>query len=164
VFGIAIFGSYYQNVLATQLAGLNLSIPASALAQDFTLVKKLPAGTQVEVQQAFVNALDKMRILIVPFAGVAFFISLFIEHHELRRRPSIKAQQPDAVVVVEPKTGEEMENSSSEKEESTEQEYAHEENEVPEKKDDSPMALDSHTTAEPAVDDKTGTVATSAAQ
>ncbi|CAO3670746.1 unnamed protein product [Umbelopsis ramanniana] len=163
VFGIAIFGSYYQNVLATQLAGLNLSIPASALAQDFTLVKTLPAATRVEVQEAFVYALDKMRILIIPFAGVAFFISLFIEHHELRRRPSIKAQQPDAVVVVEPKAEDEVENSSSEKEESTEQEYAHDANEASDKKDDTPMALDSHTTAEPPVDDKTGTAATSAA-
>lgn len=163
MFGIAIFGSYYQNVLATQLAGLNLSIPASALAQDFTLVKTLPAATRVEVQEAFVYALDKMRILIVPFAGVAFFISLFIEHHELRRRPSIKAQQPDAVVVIEPKAEDEVENSSSEKEEATEQEYTNDENEASDKKDDTSMALDSHTTAEPPVDDKTGTAATSAA-
>lgn len=163
MFGIAIFGSYYQNVLATQLASLNLSIPASALAQDFTLVKNLPAATRVEVQEAFVYALDKMRILIIPFAGAAFFISLFIEHHELRRRPSIKAQQPDAVVVIDPKAEGEMENSSFEKEESTEEEYAQGESEASEKKDVTPKALDSHTIAEPSVDDKTGTVATSAA-
>jgi hypothetical protein len=153
VFGIAIFGSYYQNVLATQLATLNLDISATALAQDFSLVKNLPAATRIEVQEAFVYALDKMRILIVPFAGVAFFISLFIEHHELRRRPSVKAQQPESVVVIESNAEGEVENPASEKGESTEQEYARDdENEASEEKHTTPMALYSDATA--SVDDK----------
>jgi hypothetical protein len=138
VFGIAIFGTYYENVLAQQLKGLNLPIAATALAQDFTLIKQLPSSLQLEVQEAFVYSLDKMRILIVPFAGIAFFISLLIEHHELRRRPGAKApgakgSQPDAVVTVEAKPEGEEKTPTSEKGEFTEQEYTSLEGDIPAK-------------------------------
>lgn len=93
VFGIAIFGTVYQNALVTQLESLDLTISAAALAQNFELVKTLPDDTRILVQDAFVSSLDKMRILIVPFAGIAFFVSLFIEHNELRKRPTAKKEE-----------------------------------------------------------------------
>lgn len=65
------------------------------MAQNFSLVKTLPEASQLQVQNAFVFALDRMRLLIIPFAGVGFFVSLLIEHHELRKRPSaIKKEEP----------------------------------------------------------------------
>lgn len=94
MFGIAIFGTIYQNDLINQLRSMNLSIPADALAQNFELVKSLPEPLRLQVQEAFVNALNKMRIAIIPFAGVGLFASLFIEHFELRKGPTANKNGP----------------------------------------------------------------------
>ncbi|KAG2176965.1 hypothetical protein INT43_007619 [Umbelopsis isabellina] len=93
-FGIAIFGTIYQNHLINQLHSMNLMIPPEVLAQNFELVKSLPEPLRLQVQEAFVTALDKMRIAIIPFAGIGLFASLFIEHFELRKGPTANMNTP----------------------------------------------------------------------
>jgi hypothetical protein len=101
VFGIAIFGTIYQNDLINQLYSMNLTVPATVIAQNFEIVKTLPEPARQQVQEAFVTSLDKMRLVIIPFAGVSFIASLFIEHFELRKRPGGQKAPPPAAANVE---------------------------------------------------------------
>lgn len=79
---------------------MNLTIPAEVLAQNFELVKSLPEPVKLRVQEAFVTALDKMRIAIIPFAGVGLFASLFIEHFELRKGPAANKSNPPIIETI----------------------------------------------------------------
>ncbi|KAG2176966.1 hypothetical protein INT43_007620, partial [Umbelopsis isabellina] len=101
VFGIAIFGTIYQNDLISQLNSMTLNMPAQVIAQNFEIVKTLPEPLRLQVQLAYVTSLDKMRLVIIPFAGVAFIASLFIEHFELRKKAGGQKDTPAAAADVE---------------------------------------------------------------
>lgn len=100
VFGIAIFGTIYQNDLINQLNSMTLPMPALVVAQNFEIVKTLPEPLQRQVQLAYVTSLDKMRLVIIPFAGVALIASLFIEHFELRKRAGGQKDIPPATAAT----------------------------------------------------------------
>ncbi|KAI8584708.1 hypothetical protein K450DRAFT_217629 [Umbelopsis ramanniana AG] len=87
-FGIAIFGTVFNNTLATDLSTLTLPFSIEIAEHSFALVKDLPEPLQSQVKDAYCGALSKMFLLIVPFGGVAFIASLFVQHFKLHRAPA----------------------------------------------------------------------------
>lgn len=86
-FGIASFGTMFNNTLSTQLSKLALNFPIEVAEHSFEFVKALPEPLKSSVINAYCIALDRMFLLIIPFAAVAFLSSLFVQHFKLRRGP-----------------------------------------------------------------------------
>ncbi|OZJ05907.1 hypothetical protein BZG36_01177 [Bifiguratus adelaidae] len=90
VFGIAISASVFNNSLSTNLANvleqLHINIPITVAQQDFEFVKSIADPVaKYAVQTAYVDALDLVYTLVIPFGGMAFIASLFIQHFNLQK-------------------------------------------------------------------------------
>ncbi|GAB5585346.1 hypothetical protein Unana1_00246 [Umbelopsis nana] len=93
-FGIAIFGTVFNNTLATELGKLTLPFSIQVAEHSFELVKNLPEPLQSQVKDAYCVALDRMFLLILPFGAVALISSLFVQHFKLHR--TLQPPQPNA--------------------------------------------------------------------
>jgi hypothetical protein len=87
-FGIAVFGTVFNNVLAEKLSTLTLPFSVQVAEHSFTLVQQLPEPLQTQVKDAYCAALDRLYLLILPFGAVAFIASLFIQHFDLLGGPA----------------------------------------------------------------------------
>ncbi|MGO9082219.1 MAG: MFS transporter [Streptosporangiaceae bacterium] len=91
-FGVAIFGSIFSSRLAVELAaalaGVKASLPAGfspASAQSSPdLLRKLPAPVRSAVHIAYAHSLDRVFLVAVPIAVVAFILSWFLRELPLR--------------------------------------------------------------------------------
>ncbi|KAH8553551.1 transmembrane efflux protein [Umbelopsis sp. PMI_123] len=92
-FGIAIFGTVFNNTLSEHLSGLDLPFSIQVAEHSFALVKDLPEPLQSQVKDAYCAALDRMFLLILPFGAVALISSLFIQHFKLHR--TLPGQAPE---------------------------------------------------------------------
>ncbi|KAM3581173.1 hypothetical protein VKS41_006611 [Umbelopsis sp. WA50703] len=93
-FGIASFGTMFNNTLSAQLSKLTLTFPIAVAEHSFEFVKALPEPLKSQVINAYCFALDRMFLLIIPFAAVAFLSSLFVQHFKLRRGPPAPPAPP----------------------------------------------------------------------
>lgn len=91
-FGIAVFGTVFNNVLAENLSTLTLPFSVEVAEHSFALVQDLPEPLQTQVKNAYCAALDRLFFLILPFGAVAFLASLFIQHFDLQGQPQVPAQ------------------------------------------------------------------------
>ncbi|CAO3689921.1 unnamed protein product [Umbelopsis ramanniana] len=91
-FGIAVFGTVFNNILAEKLSVLTLPFSVEVAEHSFALVQSLPEPLQTQVKDAYCAALDRLFFLILPFGAVAFLASLFIQHFDLQGRPQAPPQ------------------------------------------------------------------------
>jgi len=103
-FGIAIFGTVFNNTLATNLSTLTLPFSIEIAEHSFALVQTLPEPLQSHVKDAYCGALSKMFLLIVPFGGVAFLSALFVSPIKLEKSllPGGKPEEVPAVPAPAP--------------------------------------------------------------
>jgi EmrB/QacA subfamily drug resistance transporter len=92
-FGVAIFGTIFSSRLASELAAVlaaaHARIPAGFSTADAEsnpkLLAKLPAALHAAVLHAYSLAIDRVFLLAVPVAVVAFAISWFLRELPLRQ-------------------------------------------------------------------------------
>ncbi|RUP46018.1 hypothetical protein BC936DRAFT_147448 [Jimgerdemannia flammicorona] len=88
VFGIAIAGSIFNNALATNVVDIVKPLTPAVLeaVKSQGLIRELPEDVKMLVIKAYVKSLDTAFIVAVPFLGIAFLASLFIEFKPLMKR------------------------------------------------------------------------------
>ena len=98
-FGTAVFGAIFANVLAgnlvDQLRPLGITtIPGGAAGQidNPTLIAKLPAEVHHAVSVAIADTIDKVFLIGVPIAFLAFCLSWLLPEIELRK--SVRTAEP----------------------------------------------------------------------
>ncbi|KAF9902664.1 hypothetical protein EC991_004721 [Linnemannia zychae] len=86
VFGVAISGTVFNNAVKKNLAPLILANPAvMKVVRDSYEAAKFDDETKALIFHAFMDALKKSFTVCIPFMGLAFLFSLFIQHNKLRK-------------------------------------------------------------------------------
>jgi DNA-binding MarR family transcriptional regulator len=89
-FGVSVFGAIFTNQLSSKLTAalhgrsLPAGFSASSLEADTTALKRLPAGLQHIILQAYSDALHPVFLTAVPIAVIAFALSWFMREVPLR--------------------------------------------------------------------------------
>src|SRR5581483_6559000 len=83
VFGVAIVGTIFSNVLTENLGKIAIAPEfVEAVKQSATLVKELPLEIRGPVITAYVNALRSGFIADIPIAILCFIASMFMGSHK----------------------------------------------------------------------------------
>ncbi|KAG0249592.1 hypothetical protein BG011_009112 [Mortierella polycephala] len=86
VFGVAITGTVFNNVVMKNLAPLIALNPNVAeVLKDSYLAPTYGAEMEAKILHGYMLALRQAFIVCTPFMGIAFLCSLFIGHHRLRK-------------------------------------------------------------------------------
>ncbi|KAG0003606.1 hypothetical protein BGZ80_011082 [Entomortierella chlamydospora] len=86
VFGVAITGTVFNNAIKNNLAPLIAINPAIAeVIADSYLAPTFGPELEAQILHAYMLALRTAFRVCIPFMGLAWFCSLFIQHHKLRR-------------------------------------------------------------------------------
>src|SRR5687768_8479881 len=83
VFGVAIVGTIFSNVLTTNLA--TAAIPPEyieAVKQSATIVNQLPDGIREQIVSAYVNSLSSAFTALIPIGIICFISSIFMGNHK----------------------------------------------------------------------------------
>ena len=89
-FGVSIFGAIFSNQLASKLAAalhgraLPAGFSAASVSSDTGALKRLPAGLQHLILQAYSDALHPVFLTAAPIAFVAFVLAWFLREVPLR--------------------------------------------------------------------------------
>ncbi|HEV2362210.1 MAG TPA: MFS transporter, partial [Acidimicrobiales bacterium] len=88
-FGTAVFGAIFANVLAGNLASRlhGLPVPSGVAGQidNPKLIATLPPAARLGISQALASSIDRVFLVAVPIAAVAFLLSWLLPEIELRR-------------------------------------------------------------------------------
>ncbi|CAO3571504.1 unnamed protein product [Mortierella alpina] len=86
VFGVAISGTVFNNVLKTNLMPLIEINPAVAkVLKDSYLAPTFGPEMEAKILHSYMLALRSSFTVCIPFMGLAFLFSLLIEHNKLRK-------------------------------------------------------------------------------
>jgi len=95
-FGTAVFGAIFANVLSSELVshlkGQRLPAGTGASTLDPTALKRLPPALHSSVSAAYAATIDRVFLIGVPIALVAFGLSWLLPEIELRR--SVRTNEP----------------------------------------------------------------------
>jgi EmrB/QacA subfamily drug resistance transporter len=102
-FGTAIFGAVLSTRIAHYLAEL---LPAGAAGSagaalgDLTQIRQLPEALQVPVLQAFMDSIQDLFLVAVPFVVAAFAVSFLIPEKPLATRTSANEESADTMPMA----------------------------------------------------------------
>ncbi|KAF9360567.1 hypothetical protein BGX34_007723 [Mortierella sp. NVP85] len=86
VFGVAISGTVFNNALKTNIGELVAINPAVAgVIRDSYLAPTFGPEMEKLILHAYMLSLRSAFTICIPFMGLAWFCSLFIQHHKLRK-------------------------------------------------------------------------------
>ncbi|KAI9290915.1 MFS general substrate transporter [Neoconidiobolus thromboides FSU 785] len=80
VFGLAIQGSIFNNILVENLKGLLPEINPSLIIESLGYLRSLPPDQYALAIQAYLTAYRTMFLSLIPFSAIGFLCSLFIKH------------------------------------------------------------------------------------
>ena len=97
-FGVAIFGSIFNNGLATNLAKVipGIDFDPAALRGGPEQLAALPPNVRARVVEVFAESLHTVFLWTIPVAFAAFLIVLFLEERPLRDASHVSAAEPVA--------------------------------------------------------------------
>src|SRR5690606_17084370 len=86
VFGVAICGTIFNNILSNNLGPLEALDPQVAMVvRDSSAINRIDEPLRSQVIHQYMESLLTIYQVCIPFLGVAFLISLFIRHHALKK-------------------------------------------------------------------------------
>ncbi|KAI9294010.1 MFS general substrate transporter [Neoconidiobolus thromboides FSU 785] len=80
VFGLAIQGSIFNNILVNNLNTLLPDIDSSLIINSLSYLHSLPSDQHALAIQAYLTAYRIMFLSLVPFSALSLILSLFIKH------------------------------------------------------------------------------------
>jgi EmrB/QacA subfamily drug resistance transporter len=88
-FGTAVFGAIFANLLTSQLVshlkGQKLPSGLGSSGLDPAVLKRLPSGIHAEVSAAYASTIDRVFLIAMPIAAVAFLLTFLLPEIALRR-------------------------------------------------------------------------------
>ena len=107
-FGTAVFGAIYANLLVgnleRHLGGVKLPASASASSIDPGTLAKLPPHVHAAVVDAVAQTIDRVFLIAVPIAFVAFLLTFLLPEIELRKSVRGGMDAAEAVPMPEDRT------------------------------------------------------------
>lgn len=104
-FGTAIFGAIVFSGVSSRLAGIiagNATLDVASLTGSPATILALPAATREPVVQAFSDAITQAFVWAVPFAVLAFVLTLLLPELALRKVAHIGAATEGGPIPTEP--------------------------------------------------------------
>ena len=87
-FGTAVFGAIFANILSSQLVahlhGAKLPGGLASAGIDPSVLKKLPAAVHSGVSAAYASTIDRVFLIAMPIAAVAFVLTFLLPEIALR--------------------------------------------------------------------------------
>ncbi|KAI9290801.1 MFS general substrate transporter [Neoconidiobolus thromboides FSU 785] len=80
VFGLAIQGSIFNNILVENLKGLLPEINPSLIVESLGYLHSLPPDQHALAVQAYLTAYRTMFLSLIPFSALSLILSLFLQH------------------------------------------------------------------------------------
>ncbi|KAF9561549.1 hypothetical protein EC968_005691 [Mortierella alpina] len=100
VFGVAIVGAVFNNKLEDNLVDRFPLDPAILrVTQDYNYINKYPLPKTAIIYSSFVSALRHVFYCSVAFCTLAFILSCFIQHKELKTNTSQQKTEPSVEMV-----------------------------------------------------------------
>jgi MFS family permease len=101
VIGIAVGSAVFNNLVASELQSKLGGLPGMTpqtlfgIQNSVAVLRQMPEAVQLLAEEAFMTSLDTVFVMFVPFVGIAFLLSLFLEDKRLDKTAA--AQAPPAM-------------------------------------------------------------------